>query len=180
MRGAIKAPRQIITGAFSVIFSFIREVDFTQNDVIVETLEGDALGNPKDNFGGSGRNYHLLCYLQESQKGKSRISISGFDVPPVVVEYDTVRSLTPVWETPFKRNTKIEIPLTLPEAVTGLRKKNFSISESMPCVLYGSGRDYQFVVSPSSAQTEFSVSVSGAVRKMNGLRAEIEETILEV
>lgn len=182
MRGVISVPSGIITGAFNIRLTFIREIELTADAIHVETLEGDALGHEKDNFGGEGKDYHILCYLPDERKGKSRISVvkEGVDVPPVIVEYDTVRSLTPVWGTPVKRNAKIEIPLTLPEAVTGLRKQNFSVSEAVPCFLYGSGHTYQFVVAPSPAQTDFSVSVAGRVRKMNGLRADIQRTILEV
>lgn len=68
MRGAIQAPKGIITGAFSVIFSFIREVDLTLSDIEVETLAGDALGNSKDRFSGSGSNYHLFCAYPSTER----------------------------------------------------------------------------------------------------------------
>ena len=66
---------------------------------MLETLEGDALGHTKDSFKGAGKNYHLLCYLPDERKGKSRISIvkDGLIVAPVIVEYDTVRTVHATW-----------------------------------------------------------------------------------
>ena len=95
IKGVISAPRKIITGAFNVRFTFQREIELTVADVVVNTLEGDALGHTKDSFGGSGENYHLLCYLLDGIKGKSRISVvnDGLDVESVIVEYDTVRTV---------------------------------------------------------------------------------------
>lgn len=180
IKGVISAPKGIITGAFTILLTFIREIELTADAIHVETLEGDPLGHTKDNFAGSGKAYHILCYLPDARKGKSRISVPGFDVPPVIVEYDTIRTIIPTWGAPFKRKGKVELPLLLSEDIVGLRKKHFSISESMLSVLYGSGSEYQFVVSPSSTQTEFSVSVSGSVKKLNGLEAVIQKTVLEV
>lgn len=180
MKGTIKAPKGIITGAFSVIFSFIREVDLTRDGVLVEVIKGDALGHQRDNFGGSGKNYHLLCHLQDGLKGRSRISVTGHAVAPVEIAYDTVRSIVPVWGDPFVRNGKIEIPLSLPTPVTNLRKRNFRVSRAPArCHLYGAGTDYQVVVSPSGTG-DFTVSVAGTVEKENGLAAVIQETVVEV
>lgn len=182
MRGVITAPKKIITGAFTVLFAFIRELELTADDVVVETLEGDALGHHKDTFGGGGRNYHLLCYLPDERTGKSRISVNkeGVAVEPVIVAYDTVRSVLPVWGLPFVRNGKIEIPLTFPCPVINLRKRNFQVSETMQRYVYGAGADYHFVVSPSDIAEGFSVTVSGPVQKENGLDAVIQETVVEV
>ena len=179
MRGVIRAPRKIITGAFSVIFSFIRPIELTAADITVETLEGDALGHAKDTFGGSGANYHVLCYLRDQRSGKSRISVvkAGLVVEPVIVEYDTVRTVRATWGTPIPRGTKVELPIAFDVAIENLRKRNFTFSCPCPFQLYGSGANYSLVV-PN--RTGLTVTVSGTVRKPNGVRAEIAETVLEV
>lgn len=181
MKGVITAPKKVITGAFTVLFSFVRaERMLTFSDIRVETLEGDALGNPKDHLMTNGNDTALLCYLPDQRKGKSRIALSDdFDVAPVIIAYDTIRTLTPVWGTPVRRHRNIEIPITLSEAVF-LRKQHFRTSAPMRCWLYGTGRDYQFVVAPSAAQKRFSVSVSGTVNRTNGIVAEIQAATVEV
>ncbi|MYB94132.1 hypothetical protein F4054_15090 [Candidatus Poribacteria bacterium] len=57
MRGVITAPKNIIKGTFTILFSFPSDIVLTQADIIIETLEGDALGDAKDSFGGGGNHY---------------------------------------------------------------------------------------------------------------------------
>ena len=92
-------------------------------------LEGDALGHKKDNFGGSGANYHLLCYIPDARTGKSRISVvkEGLEVEPVIVEYDTVRTVQSTWGSPMKRGSKIEIPVFFGTEIRNL-KRSISLS----------------------------------------------------
>lgn len=183
MRGVITAPKKVITGAFTLLFSFPSDMVLTAADIQVETIEGDALGHAKDNFGGSGNHYHLLCYLPDARAGKSRFSVTkaGVDVKPVVVEYDTVRTVIATWGTPVKRNRNIEIPVTFDTPIKRLRKQHFRVSEPRcPCQLYGSGDAYDLVVSPARGLTRFRVTLSGTVEKTNGLEAVIEANVLEV
>lgn len=173
MRGVITAPKQIITGAFNIRFDFIRPVELLQSDVRVETLTGDALGNPKDSFGGSGASYHILCYLPDARSGRSRISVvkTGLVVEPVIIEYDTVKTVRATWGVPIPRGTKVEIPISFGVAIEDLRKRNFRFSAAVPFQLYGSGDTYSLIL-PN--RTGFSVTVSGTVRKSNGVRVDIE------
>ena len=179
MKGVITAPQEMITGAFNIRFGFIRPIELTAADITVETLEGDALGHTKDSFGGSGANYHVLCYVPDARSGKSRISVvkDGLIVEPVEIEYDTVRTVRATWGTPIQRGAKVEIPISFGVAIENLKKRNFTFSCACPFQLYGSGDAYSLVVPNRTGQT---VTVSGAVRKLNGVRAEIEETVLEV
>ena len=179
IRGTIKAPKGIITGAFTLLISFIRDLELTAADVVVETLEGDALGHTKDSFGGSGANYHSLCYIPDARSGKSRISIrkEGIDVDPVVVTYDTVKTVRATWGTPIRRGSKVEIPIAFGVAIQKLKKRNFKLSQPCPFQLYGSGEAYSLIV-PN--RTGLRVSVLGTVRKANGIQAEIIETTLGV
>ena len=180
MRGVISAPKKIITGAFTVLFSLQREIDFSMADISVRTLEGDDLGHAKDTIGGSGANYHLLCYIPDARKGKSRISVvkEGLEVNPVVVEYDTVREVSVVWGTPIKRGSKLEIPITFDIPIQNLKKRNFRVSYPTAFQLYGSGDAYSLVISKPRAR--FTVSVSGKARKLNGLVVDIQESVEEV
>ena len=182
MRGVITAPKKVITGAFTLLFSFPSDIRLTLDDIQVETLEGDALGHAKDTFGGRGKHYHLLCYLPDARTGKSRVSIAktGVAVQPVVVEYDTVRTVIATWGTPVKRNRQIDIPVTFDASVKRLRKQHFRLSEPMSYQLYGSGNAYNLVVSPARALTDFEVTLSGTVEKANGLEAIIKVSSLEV
>lgn len=180
MQGVITAPRGMITGAFNLRFDFIRPIELMSDDIHVEVLEGDALGCPKDNFGGSGANYHVLCYLPDGRSGKSRISVnrSDLEVEPVIVTYDTVRTVVATWGTPIRRgNRKVELPIAFDVAIEHLKKRNFRFSCACPFQLYGSGDAYSLVVPD---RTGLTVTVSGAVRKANGVRAEIESAVLEV
>lgn len=179
MRGTIKAPRKIITGAFNIILTFQREVELTIDDIVVELIEGDPLGNIKDSFGGSGKNYHILCYVQDSIQGRSRISISGFDVSPVEITYDTMHEIIPLWGQPFRKSNKIEIPLTFPSPIRNLRKGNFQISRSIQHYLYGSDQSYQLLLVPKTNE-DFSITVSGNVEKSNGIAVSIDPTVIEV
>ena len=179
MIGVITAPKQIITGAFNILFDFIRPIDLTAADVVVETLEGDGLGHAKDNFGGSGVHYHILCYLPDARSGRSRISINkdGLDVEPVEVEYDTVRTVRVTWGTLIPRGTKVELPISFDVAIENLRKRNFRFSQPVPFQLYGSGGTYSLIV---PARTGLQVTVLGTVRKSNGVSAEIQGEQLTV
>lgn len=182
MRGVITAPKKIITGAFTLLFSFPMDIDLSADHIHVETIDGDALGHPKDNFCGSGKHYHLLCYIPDARAGKSRVSVvkDGVDVSSVVLEYDTVRTVNAAFGEPVSRGRKVEIPVSLDTPVRRLKKRHFLVSPPMPCTLYGSGNSYDLVVSPSASQREFSVSVSGNIEKANGLDAVIAEDSLEV
>ena len=179
MQGIITAPTQIITGAFNIRFGFIRPIELTAADVVVETLAGDALGHPKDSFGGSGARYHILCYPPDGRSGKSRISVvkTGLVVEPVVITYDTVRTVRATWGTPIQRGKKVELPITFSVAIENLKKRNFAFSCPCPFQVYGSGDTYSLVVPNKTVRT---VSVSGTVRKASGIVAEIEETTLKV
>ena len=180
MRGVITAPKKVITGAFTLLFSFPSEIPLTPADIKVETLEGDALGHAKDSFGGNGNHYHLLCYLPDARAGKSRFSVvkAGVSVQPVIVEYDTVRTVIATWGTPFRRGDRIELPVSFGVPIQGLKKRNFRLSVPAPFQLYGTGDTYSLVV--PQRQQNFTVAVSGAIRKINGLAAVIERSSLEV
>ena len=182
MRGVITAPKRVVTGAFTLLFSFPSDVPLTKTDIKVETLEGDALGHAKDTFGGSGKHYHLLCYLPDARAGKSRFSVAktGVRVEPVIVEYDTVRTAIATWGTPVQRNRKIEIPVTFDASIKRLRKQHFQVSEPMPYQLYGQGDAYELVVCPSRAVTRFQITISGTVQKNNELAVAIPLNTLEV
>ena len=184
MKGIITAPKKVITGAFTLQFSFWREIELSMADIRVETLEGDTLGHSKDCFSGSGSNYHLCCYLPDARAGKSRFSVTkaGVDVEPVIVVYDTVRTVTATWGTPFRRGSKMEIPLSFDVPIQHLKKRNFRFSYTTPFQLYGTADAYSVVLPDRNPDrnSHFTVVVSGAVQKANRLRAEIEETILEV
>lgn len=182
MKGVITAPKQIITGAFNIRFGFIRPIELTAADITVETLEGDALGHTKDSFGGSGANYHILCYLPDGRSGKSRISVNkaGLEVEPVEIEYDTVRTVIATWGTPISRGSKVELPISFGVAIENLKKRNFRLSIPAPFQLYGAGNTYSLIIPESIVQRGVSVTVLGTVRKANGIRAEIESAVLEV
>ena len=180
MRGVITTPSGIITGAFNIRLTFIREIELTADAIQVETLEGDALGHTKDNFGGSSKDYHILCYLPDERKGKSRISVvkEGVDVPPVIVEYDTIRTVHATYGTPIQRNGKIEVPVSFDVPIQHLKKRNFRFSVPAPFQLYGTGDAYRVVLPERGSP--FTISVSGTVRKMSGISAEIEETMVKL
>lgn len=180
MRGVITAPEKIITGAFTLLFSFPSDIPLTRADIEVETIEGHALGHAKDSFGGRGSHYHLLCYLPDARAGRSRVSVSkaGVEVAPVIVEYDTVKTVRAVWGTPARVNRNIEVPITFEPGIRNLRKRNFSMSAPRPFQLYVTDTGYNLVV--PQKQGNFMIVVWGAVEKATGIPATIPPTILEV
>ena len=180
MRGVITAPKRVVTGAFTLLFSFPSDIPLTPADIKVETLEGHALGHAKDSFGGSGNHYHLLCYLPEARAGRSRISVSkaGIEVEPVIVAYDTIKTVRAVWGTPEPVNRNIEVPLTFEPGVRNLRKRNFSMSAPTPFQLYVTDAGYNLVIPQKTGK--FMIVVWGAVEKATGILATIPPTILEV
>ena len=180
MRGVISAPRGVIQGAFNIRFAFQEDIDLTADDVIVMPIEGDALGHAKDTFGGSGKDYHILCYIPDARKGRSRISVikDGVDVSPVFVEYDTVRTVIATFGTPIKRGSKVEVPVSFDSPVRNLKKRNFQVTPSAAFQLYG--LDYTYTLLVASKGRAFSVYVAGAVVKANGVRAGIQETVIDV
>ena len=183
MNGVITVPKQTITGAFTVLMTFIRDIELTVDDVVITTLEGDALGHAKDHFGGGGADYFMLCYLPDARSGQSRIAIrkAGIAVEPVVVTYDTVKTVVATWGTPIRHGSKIEIPVAFGAAIENLHKRNFTLSPPCPFQLYGTADAYSLVVPEKTAGEVFTVAVAGAVRKANGVRADIiQETLLEV
>ncbi|MDE0398911.1 MAG: hypothetical protein OXL96_14035 [Candidatus Poribacteria bacterium] len=182
MRGIITAPQNLIKGAFTILFSFASDIVLTQADIIIEPIEGDALGHEKDTFGGSGGHYHLICYLPDARRGKSRIRIAknGVTVEPVIVEYDTVQTVIVTYGDPIRRNRKIEIPITIDAPVKQLRKQHVQLSEAMPFSLYGNDDIYQILVSPPSDLTQFQITITGIVEKTNEVQAVIPAATLEV
>ena len=179
MKGVITAPKEIITGAFNILFDFIRPIELVAADVTVETLEGDALGHTKDSFGGRGASYHILCYLPDGRSGRSRISVNkiGLEVESVEIVYDTMQTVQATWGAPIQRGSKVEIPIFFDVAIENLRKRNFQFSRPVPFQLYGSGNVYSLIV---PQRRGLIVTVSGAVRKINGIRVEIEGMRFEV
>ena len=176
MLGTIFVKDGILTGAFSVLFSFNqRNPDFSRDAIEIKTLEGDALGHTKDTFGGADKDYYLQCYLQEGLLGKSEIAVPRFDIEPVVVSYDTVREVIVTAGKPFERNGQIEVPISLSASVLMLKKKHFQPPAGVRHQLYGAEKTYALVLSGPGT-----VTVSGSVQKRNGVSAEIQETTIEV
>lgn len=182
MKGVITAPKQIITGAFNVLFDFIRPVEMTAADVTVETLEGDALGHEKDSFGGSGASYHILCYVPDARLGRSRISVTkqGLEVAPVIIAYDTIKTVRATWGTPIPRGRKVELPITFDVAIENLKKRNFRLSTPGPYALYGADAAYSLLIPAALADRDLVIAVFGTVRKASGVSARVDGTLLEV
>ena len=176
--GTITVPQKIITGAFTILFSFQRPIIFSMADIDVETLSGDALGHGKDVFGGDGANYYVQCYLPDMRAGESRISVkkSGVSVASVVVGYDTRKVVFLTWGTPFQEGNRLEVPVSLDVPLRILKKKNFRLLPPVPFQLYGSGNVYRLVL----PVREVEIAIQGAVVKANGVDAEIKGSVLEV
>ena len=179
MQGIITVSQEIITGAFVITFSFVREIGFMMDDVRITTLEGDALGHTKDSFGGDGvGNYFILCYLPEGRAGKSRIAVvkDGITVEPVVVAYDTLRTVRATWGIPVRRGRNIEIPVAFVPPIQNLKKRNITLWEPAPFQIYRTETGYSLLV-PEHVRT---VGVSGTVLKQNGIRGEVASNQLPV
>lgn len=177
--GSIEVSQKVITGAFTILFTFQRDIDFTMDDIVVETLEGDSLGHAKDSFGGIGNAYFVICYLPDMRAGVSVISVekAGVQVDPVVVEYDTIKRVNVTWGTPVKNTNRIGLPVHLDVPLQILKKRHFQLSPATPFQLYGSGDSYRIVMVPKQKTV---VSIQGAVKKQNGIDAVIERSVFEV
>ena len=177
--GSIEASQKTITGAFTILFTFQRDIDFTMADVVVETIEGDSLGHAKDSFGGTRNAYFIICYLPDMRKGMSLISVKkdGVQVEPILVEYDTVTRVNVTWGTPVKNVNRIGLPVHLDTPLQILKKRHFQVSPATPFQLYGSGDTYTIVMVPKQKTR---VSIQGTVKKQNGIEAVIEPSVFEV
>ena len=182
IRGVITAPSRVIRGAFNIRFAFSEWVDLTAADIQIETLLGDALGDPRDRIL-QGDNYHyvLQCYIRSAKQGFSRVSLKlpGVSVEPVDIEYDTVKVVTAKWGVPVKKGLLTEIPVAFDAELQHLRKRNFRFSQPLPFQLHRSGDDYCLRISKRFA-SPLSVFVFGSVVKANEVEAVIEESVLEV
>ena len=137
-------------------------------DIHVETLEGHALGSMKDSSAVAVRITISSAISRRGRKGKSRISVvkDGFEVPPVTVEYDTIRTVRATYGTPIKQNGKIEVPVSFDTPIQHLKKRNFRLSVPAPFQLYRENGDTYRVVLPERS-SPFGITVSGTVRKQN-------------
>ena len=194
IKGVISAPRGVISGMFNIHISFRETVlFFSEENIRVEAVSGAALGHPYDEFSGQDRVYQLLCYPPENAVGESRISIIGeaevvrggrwvsepLSVAPIIVAYDTVRTVDATWGIPVEQGKrKLRIPISFDMPIRNLKKRHFSFSYATPFQLYGSDDSYSLVI--PKAQSLFTVFVEGLVEKTNGIQAEIQRTPLEV
>ena len=180
MRGVITVKKKVLTGAFTVIFTFPRQVEFTSENILIKTIEGDSIGCEKDCLSGGGKNYILVCYVQDGLRGKSRISVKGFAVDPVDIEYDTIDHITAIWGTPIVKRKQIEIPVTLSESVGNLRKVHFHTTANVRVFLYGADNEYKLVLKTPRPNLDFEVFISGKVKKLNDVEVLIKGSLMEV
>ena len=179
MRGNISVPEGVISGAFNVHIAFEKPVTgFSKSNIRVETLSGQPLGHPSDRFGGSGKDYHLLCYPPENSVGESRVTLQGkvtvLDesneqialenvAAPREIMYDTMRFVTVTFGEALRVGDQVRLPLTLSAPVIGLKKKHFVLPEipGMKTYLYGADAEYElvFVVPTGADHQVLTVSV---------------------
>lgn len=176
----INAPEKTITGAFTVLFAFSQPFGgVIAEDIRVKTIEGDPLGDPRDNLKGRDNHYALQCYVPPDTRGKSEISLEfpGVLVTPVQITYDTMKVVVPEWGAPVIRGLATEVPLTFDAPLRHLRKRNFRLLPAVRYQIYRTDQGYKLSV---KRRGNFSVMVSGQVVKSNGVEATIERSVLEV
>ena len=176
----INAPEKTITGAFTILFAFSLSFEgFFAEDIQVKTIEGDPLGDPRDNLKGRGNHYALQCYVPPNTYGKSEISLDIPDVAvkPVEIVYDTVKVVSPEWGTPVVRGSITEVPITFDVPLRHLRKRHFRLLPAVPYQIYRSDQGYRLSVKRRGG---FSVTVRGQVIKSNGVESVIKKSVLEV
>ena len=181
IRGVITAPSETITGAFNIRFAFSEWVDLTADDIQIETLLGDPLGDPRDTLKGKDNHYMLQCYIPTAKRGMSRVSLklAGVTAKPVDIEYDTVKAVIAEWGVPVKKGLRTEIPISFDAPLQHLRKRNFRLSQPLPFQLFLDGEGYRLVVS-KRIEGVLSVRVLGSVVKESGVEGYIAESVLEV
>ena len=173
--------QKVVSGTFNILFSFPQEVYLTTDDFRIDLIEGDPLGDPRDKLTGSGKHWMCQCYLPTGIHGKSRIVLDmrGFSARPVEIEYDSMRTITATWLEPVITDQKTELSISFSCPLQHLRKINFKFSKPVSFQLYRVGELYQLVLS-KKIRRGFSVTVGGKVVKQNGLKAVIEDNVLEV
>ena len=181
MRCVITAPQEVIKGVFNILFAFPQEVYLTRDDFRIDTVEGDPLGDPRDCLRGEGKHWMCQCYVPTGIAGKSWIELDmrGFSSDIIEVEYDTTKTVTATWLEPVIGDDKTELSLFFNFPLQYLRKINFKFSKPVSFQLYRVGDLYQLVLS-KKIRRGFSVRVGGKVVKQNGLKAVIENNVLEV
>ena len=179
IRCVITVPQKVITGAFNILFSFPQEVFLTTDDFRIEAVEGDPLGDPRDNLKGGGKHWVFQCYIPDARNGRSRVVLDmrGFSATLVEIIYDTVRTVQVEWGTPALMEGKVEIPVSFDFPLRHLRKRNFRLSEALPFQVYRKDAAYVLIVQRTVG---FSVTAFGHVVKASGVEGYIEESTLEV
>ena len=157
-------------------------VALDKSDIEIETLDGDALGDPRDTFSGEGTAYHYLFYIPDGRVGSSKISVSvpGVDVASVVVAYDTLGTIDATFGVPIQRNNKTEIPVAFDAEVEILHKRVFEMSRPVPFQIYRQDDMNYSLVLQTQNTDGLIIAVSGSVRKAGGIPAEITPLILEL
>ena len=180
IRAKIKAPKNIITGAFSIGFHFSHKVNLTLDDIRIETLAGQPIGSVKDVFSGGEYDYTLQCYFDYPLSGKSRISIQKADVDcePFEISYDIDDLVGVEFGTQLRRRGKVIIPVQLSSDAL-LEKSHIEFSEAVPYRLFGSGRDYSIRIE-NRRRKVFEVRIGGEILKHSGITASITPAVMKV
>lgn len=180
IRAKISAPKGTITGTFSVSFHLSHKIYLSDEDILIETIDGHPLGSERDSLNGDGFNYTKQFYFDDPAEGVSRISIGkeGVGSESVVVEYDIDSILSVEFGTPLKKNNKVVIPVSMSSDAV-LTKRVISITPNVKYKLFGAGSEYQIRIDPSVFK-EIQVCLCGAIQKYNGKTTDLTTAMINI
>ena len=182
MKAVLSAPKDIITGIFTVRIVCFSEFPLGASHVEFVTLSGDALGG-EFAVNGDRQNYQLLYYPAALIVGTSEVRLNGeLKAKPVKITYDTHRSVSASFGDPVVRSNRATVPVEFEHAVVGLNKRAFRLTAGrIKYNLYGSGRHYDLVVqSLVSERRRVSVDIVRPVCKATGIMVPVEIVPVEV
>lgn len=177
MKAILSAPKDIVVGTSNVRIALTEDYNLDASHVVVS---GDVPAGSR--VFGAGRHWYYQFKLVEGQAGAFTVGLSSaFRATPVVVEYDTVRSVSIRFGTPRQEGRRVVVPISASHALIGLVKSCFRLTgASGRCYLYGRDREYQLVVIPNERSGVFRVSVARQVCKASGIHVDAVSEAVEV
>ena len=177
IKAILSAPRDIVVGASNVRIALAEDYALEASDMVVS---GDV--PIESRVFGAGRWWYYQFGVSEDETGEFTVGLSdAFRAKPVVVAYDTVRSVEIRFGEAQWDGRRVSIPVSVSEPLIGLEKSCFRLrGVAGRCYLYGKDRAYELVIVPNEQSGVFRVSVARQVCKSNGIHVDAVSESVEV
>lgn len=175
MKAILSAPA-MVNGDSNVRVALAEARDLTLSDFVVsgDVLQCQVFGADKD--------WYVQFCVPEGQMGTFSVGMSSeFVAVPVMVKYDTIRSVALTFGTPRYEGNRVIVPVFTDVEVCGLTKRSFrAVGFTGGTYLYGKDRTYEFVAVPSDSRGQFRLEVARLAMKQTCHVAEWDSTPITV